>query len=501
MDKDVVIERVNASFVRIYSEDKGIRMTIHEHFTYDEPGFVKNKYTKWDGRVHLFKLRGDLLPYGCLHMLLELCKSNGWTVEIDEAFKKDITKVTKEELMAWVKTLDLRSDGIPIEPYDYQIEGLYQSIKYNRLVLLAATSAGKSLIAYMLIRYYEMLSNGDGSKILILVPSQMLVEQMYNDFKDYSSHNGWKVDFNVHTIMEGKPKTARKMIYISTWQSIFEEDPEYFKVFGRVINDETHLASGKSITTIMNNCINAYQRVGMTGTLKNEIIHPILVMSLFGQIKRVVTTKQLIDAGRATEVQVNALQLNYDQEEKTAVSKMNYQEEIEFLIKHEHRNKIIASLAVSSKGNTLVMMDRKEHIETIRKLIDSMPHNKTIYVITGDVDKEDRAVIKAIAEAEDGIVVLGTPGCVSTGLSIKRLRNLIFGHPSKSIIRVLQSIGRILRLHKEKFNANVFDLIDNLSFDDVINFALKHAMERVQIYKDDEFPVVFKKLSMKKNPT
>lgn len=496
MPYDIIIERVNASFIRIYTEDKGIRQDIHEHFTYPEPGFQKNKWTKWDGTVRLFKLRGDLLPYGCLMMLIDLAKVRGWKIQLDDAFKNDISNVTRTELAEWVKSLNLHSGGIPIDPYEYQMEALYLSIRYNRLVVLAATSAGKSLIAYMLTRYYEMLSDGDGKKILILVPSQMLVDQMYADFADYSSVNGWKTNDMVHTIMEGRPKSARKMVYISTWQSIYEEDEEYFKGFGRVINDETHLASGKSITSIMDKCTNAYQRVGMTGTLKAEKVHPILVMSLFGPVKRVVTTKQLINAGRATEVDIKLFQLNYSKEECEYVSTCNYQKEIEFLVSHEYRNKVIAMLAASVKGNTLLIFDRLEHIENVKRILDTLPHGKSVFVITGAVDRDERGAIKAIAEREDGVIVLGTSGCVSTGLSIKRLRNLIFTHPSKSIIKVLQSIGRIIRLHTEKFDSHVYDMVDNLAFNDKPNFALKHAVERIQIYKNDEFPISFKRVEM-----
>lgn len=493
---DVQIERVNASSIRIYTEDEGIRKTIHEHFTYKEPGFVKNKWTKWNGDVKLFKLRGNLLPYGCLQMMLELCKTNGWKYELDTAFANDISKVTKAELAEWVKGLDLRTQGMPIDPYDYQMESLYLGIKYNRMVVLAATSAGKSLIAYMLTRYYEMLSNEDGKKILILVPSQMLVEQMYNDFIDYSSANGWDVKDNCHIIMEGRPKNANKMVYISTWQSIFDEDEEYFKQFGRIINDETHLASAKSITNIMNNATNAYQRVGMTGTLKAEKIHPILVMSLFGPIKRVVTTKQLIDAGRATEVHINMLQYNYTEEEREYVSQCSYQKEIEFLVGHKARCRSIAILASLIKGNTLIMFDRLEHIENVQRELQKMTHKKSVYVITGDVDKDERGAIKAIAEREDGVIVLGTAGCVSTGLSIKKLRNLVFAHPSKSIIKTLQAVGRIIRLHNEKGDAQVYDIVDNFSYKDKPNYALKHSLERWSIYKDAEMPISFKKFDM-----
>ena len=496
---DIVIERANASFIRIYTEDAGIRQDISDSFTYQEPGFVKNRWTKWDGTVRLFKLRGNLLPYGCLSMLLQMAKDRGWSFELDPAFKNDISKVSKQELVDWISNLNVHSGGMAIAPYDYQIDALHLAVRFGRYVALAATSAGKSLIAYLLSRYYEMLSNEDGKKILIIVPSQMLVDQLYSDFKDYSSHNGWKVADMVHTIMEGKPKNADKMIYISTWQSIYEEDEEYFKQFGRVICDEVHLASGKSITTIMNNCTNAYQRVGMTGTLKAEKIHPILVMSLFGPVKRVVTTRQLIDAGRATEVFIKMFQLNYDDNECKYISECSYQKEIEFLINHNYRNQMLSKLVASVKGNTLMMFDRLEHIEKVKSYLDDINHDKKVYIITGDVDRDERNDIKAIAEQEDGVIVLGTRGCVSTGLSIKKLRNLIFAHPSKSIITILQAVGRIIRLHNEKGSAHVYDLIDNFSYDDKPNYTLKHSLERWQIYKDAEMPIDFKTIKMQKS--
>lgn len=494
---DITVERVNASFIRLYTDDEGIRKTIHDHFTYHEPGFVKNKWSKWDGVTRMFKLRGNLLPYGCLMMLMELSKTNGWKLEMDEAFRNDVSSVTRAELKEWVATLDLRSGGHVIDPYDYQLESLYLSIKYNRIVILAATSAGKSLIIYLLARYYEMLHDQDGKKTLIIVPSQMLVDQLFQDFKDYSTVNGWDVEATVHTIMQGRPKTSRKSIFISTWQSIFEEDAEYFSVFGRLVNDETHGSSGKSITGIFDKCVNAYQRVGMTGTLKSTTIHPVQVMSLMGPIRRVVTTKQLIDAGRATEVDIKMFQLNYQKEESEYVSTCTYQDEIEFLVTHNYRSKIIASVAASCSGNTLAIFDRLEHIDAVKAILDTMDHGKSVYVITGSVDKDERADIKAIAERDDGVIVLGTSGCVATGLSIKRLRNLLLAHPTKSIVKILQSIGRILRLHDDKSYAHVYDFVDNLSFGDKPNFALRHAIERVSIYKDGEFPLTFKSIPMK----
>ena len=494
---DITIERVNASFIKLYVEDKGIRQDISDFFTYQEPGHVKSRFNKWDGIVRLFKLRTGYLPYGCLQMLLVQAKERGWKIDLDTRFSIDITKVTREELKTWITTLDIRSEGHQIEPYDYQIEALYLSIKFNRMVLLAATSAGKSLIAYMLVRYYEMIMESDDEKTLIVVPSQMLVDQMFNDFKDYSSHNGWNVEKNCHTIMQDRPKTSRKPIYISTWQSIHKEAPDYFLDFTSIISDECHLASGKSISSIMDCSVNAHRRIGMTGTLKSDKLHPILVSSLFGPVQRVVTTRQLIDTGRATSVDVTAMMLSYDPSERKKVAGSTYKDEIQFLIEHPHRNKMVASLIASLRGNTLVVFDRIEHIEAVKEILDSMTHGKQVFVITGDVKRDERELIKLIATKEDGITVLGTFGCVSTGLSIKRLRNLVLPHPSKSVVRVLQSLGRILRLHDDKDAAFVFDFMDDLSYEGESNHTLRHAFIRVDMYKNDQLPLSFKKLTMK----
>lgn len=498
MSKDIIVERVNASKIRLYIEDEGIMQDIYEFFQFDQPGFQRNKWTKWDGRVRLFNKSTGLFPYGLLNMLTKLGADRGWTFDFDERFQKDYTKVTKEELNDWIKSLDIHSGGKPIEPYDYQLEAVYLAIRYGRMTLLAATSAGKSLICYILTRYYEMLAAEDEKKILIIVPSQLLVEQMYADFKDYSSNVDWDTEKNVHYIMEGRPKNARKQIYLSTWQSIYEESEDYFQQFGSIICDEVHGASGDSIGSIMGNSKDAYRRVGMTGTLKNDKINPLMVTSHFGPVKRVVTTRELIDAGRATETCITMMQLDYADEERNLVKDMSYQQEIEFLIGHAYRNKVIQNLAKGLKGNTLILFDRKDaHLHKVKDQLSSQDHNKLVVVIDGDVESEDRAAIKKAIEAGTDIVLLATYGTMSTGVSIKKLHNLVFAHPSKSIIRVLQSVGRLLRLHDSKDIANIYDLCDNFNVGTQANFALRHALIRLGFYRSEQHKIKPRKIQMK----
>ena len=501
MPADIYIEKTNASKVKLYITDEGISRDIYEFFMYDKPGFKKNKWTRWDGRVRLFSQSSGSFPYGCIPMLHKLAKERGWKLELDERFKEDIVKVEKDELEDWVKSLDLVSGGNKIEPYEYQFEALYLAVKYSRLCILAATSAGKSLIAYMLTRYYEMCLDQDKpKKILIIVPSQNLVTQMYSDFQDYSTKNGWSVADNVHYIMEGRPKNARKLIYISTWQSIYEEKPDYFEQFGYIIEDEVHGASGDSIGNILGNSINAYKRVGMTGTLRNDKINPLMVSSHFGIIKRVVSTKELIDAGRATATNITMLQLDYPEEERQVVKTTTYQGEIEFLISHAYRNKIIENLARTLKGNTLILFDRVDaHLKKVEEALlrNNDLGKRQVFVISGSVENEHRNEIKKAVEAGMDIVILATYGTMSTGVSIKKLHNLVFAHPSKAIVRVLQSIGRLLRLHETKDTAYIYDLVDNLNVPGRPNFALKHALERLGFYKSEKHPVKSRKIVMK----
>lgn len=498
MTYDISIERVNASTVRVVPGDLGVMEDIYQFFKYKEPTFKKGPWTKWDGTVRMYNKRDFTLPYGVLNILLAKAKENRWTIEADPAFKGDFTKIEREELIDWVESLELRSGGKEIEPYEYQIDALYEGIRYSRNVLLAATSAGKSLIQYMLTRYYQMLPNDYDRKILIIVPSINLVTQMYNDFADYSTANGWDVESQCHKIFDGATKFTNKPIIISTWQSLYKMPDDYFAQFGFVMCDEVHGASADSISKIMKNCINAYYRAGLTGTLKDEVLHPLMVQSHFGPIKRIVTTKELIDEGRATATDIKILNLSYPPEDRALVADMNHHEEIEFLIEHPFRNKVIESLVMSLKGNSLFLFGRVDaHMKVIAQNINAKNTGKKVFVISGEVSGKERDEIKAAIENGNDITLLATYGTMSTGISIKKLHNLVFCHPIKSVIKVIQSIGRLLRLHDSKSIANIYDIVDDLKCDGEVNYTYEWASKRFSYYRNEQHPVSSKKYEVK----
>lgn len=491
---DIHIERLNASFIRLLTDDAGIHEDIYQYFRFEEPTFRPNKYSKWDGVVRMFDKNNGKLPYGLLQIVLDLCKTRGYSYKLDARFAEDITKITKEGLTAWIDTLQLVNDeGDPLVPYDYQIEAVYLAIRYNRMTILAATSAGKSLIQYILIRFYDELRRAGHNPLrtMLMVPTIHLTHQMLNDFKAYSAKNGWDAVAHCHIISEGAVKISQRPVYICTWQSIKDCDKDYFEQFGQVLVDECHTAKATCIKTICEGAINAYQRVGLTGTLQNNEMHPLMVQGNFGPVRRVVTTKQLQDSGRASLTQITRMVLNYPLEQRTEVAKMNYQEEIEYIIGHPQRNTVIKTLAKTLKGNSLFMFARKDahQLMIMAQMIEEGLNGKKVFVINGDVKGEDRVTIQKITECTEDVVILGSFETMSTGVSIKRLHNLVFCHPRKSIISILQSIGRMLRLHNTKDIANIYDIVDNFETRGIANAALEHANERLGYYIAEQHPV------------
>ena len=128
-------------------------------------------------------------------------------------------------------------------PREYQVEGVYDALRHNRKLLISPTASGKSLMIYSLVRYYV----NKGQKILLVVPTTSLVEQMYKDFQDY----GWDAESYCHRIYSGREKTNEHPVTITTWQSVYKLERSFFEDYGVVIGDEAHLFKSKSPVDIM----------------------------------------------------------------------------------------------------------------------------------------------------------------------------------------------------------------------------------------------------------
>jgi superfamily II DNA or RNA helicase len=263
---------------------------------------------------------------------------------------------------------------------------------------------------------------------------------------------------------------------------------EWFEQFGMVIGDEAHNFKAKSLTTIMNNLVNAEYRIGTTGTLDNEKVHKLVLEGSFGPTYEVITTRELMDSGSLADLSIDVLLLQYDKETCKAVKGLSYQDEIDFIVRHEKRNNLIKNLSLQQKGNTLVLFQfvEKHGKPLYKSIIDSSRDRKVLYV-SGETPVDDRELVRKICTEQNDVIIVASLAVFSTGINIPSLENIIFASPTKSQIKVLQSIGRGLRKHGDK-KAKLYDIVDDFSDNKKTkNFALTHSAERIKIYSKQKF--------------
>jgi len=490
----LIVEKVNEVYVKVNCE-RHVAQELSDFFTFFVPGhqFVpafRNRI--WDGKIRLFDLRNNQLYIGLIPYFEEFCKERDYTWSHDE-IEDDYSLYHAKK---FIKELNIHSNGKPIEVREHQINAYVHAMQRRRALLLSPTASGKSLIIYMLFR--QMLRYKEGSKGLIIVPTTSLVEQLFSDFGDYN--NGAMGEY-VHRIYQGKEKHTDKPLTISTWQSLYQLPKEYFHQFDYIIGDEAHLFKAQSLTTILTSCINAKYRIGLTGTLDGTKTHKLVLEGLFGQVKQVTTTRELMDKKQVSDFEIKCLILKHPDDVCLEMKDKDYQAEIQYLIACEARNKFIKNLAVSLGNNTLILYQMvAKHGQVLYDMIRNTENigDRKVFFVHGGTETEDREKIREIMERENDAIIVASYGTFSTGINIRNLHNIIFASPSKSRVRSLQSIGRGLRNSEGKDKATLYDIADDLRYKKHMNFTLKHFVERVKIYTEEKFSFKTYKIGLKK---
>lgn len=481
----IKVTKKNEAYLKIET-DPSTGQEICDFFTFDVPGarFMPSYRARaWDGKARLYNMYRQELYVGLLPYLKEFSESLEYTIEIDMIGIGD--PVSTQYVENFAKNLNLQSAGKDIEIREYQTEAVRHTINNGRVLLLSPTASGKSLIIYNLIRYHQRLDR----KQLIVVPTTSLVEQMYGDFQDYSSSDSWLVSENCHRIYGGKEKNADYPVTISTWQSIYKFPKTWFENFDVVYGDEAHNFKAKSLTTILDKCVNAPYRIGTTGTLDGAKTHKLVLEGIFGTVKKVITTKKLMENDAIANLDITCLVLEYSDKERKEVKGMTYQEEMDWLVSHPVRNTFLKNLCTTQTGNTLVLF---QFVEKHGKVLYDLINNKVgaerdVFFVYGGTDTEQREEIRALTETKDDAIIVASYGTFSTGINIRNLHNIVFASPSKSRIRNLQSIGRGLRKGNNKTSCNLFDIGDDISWKSKKNYTLGHMVERVKIYNEEGF--------------
>ncbi len=469
----VTVEKINEVFMKVNCDD-GLARDLYDFFSFTVPNakFMPSYKKKfWDGKVRLFSIKTNQIYVGLLPYVDEFCRERGYDFE-------GISNVIgeKTDIKFDLKKYFMKEYKLPFEPRDYQMEAVETTLKYGRQLLLSPTASGKSLIIYLLARWYN-------KKTVIIVPTTSLVEQMTKDFKEYG------YDKDICKIYSGQPVFDAE-ITVTTWQSFSKAPKEVLASFDVVVGDEAHLFKAQTLKGILEKMKSTAIRIGTTGTLDGSEVHRLQLEGLFGPCKKVISSSELMEEGTIANIEIDCIVLKHKK-----CHTMSYQEEMEYLVSSEERNQFITNLVASLKGNTLVLFQYVEkHGEVLYPMLEGRVDD--LHYVYGGTDTADREAVRELVEQSNSSVILASYGTFSTGVNIKRIDNIVFASPSKSRIRNLQSIGRGLRKTDGKDSMRLFDISDDLQCD---NYTLEHLKERINIYNEENFPYELKQFDLHGN--
>ena len=347
MSNQVIVSKVDECFMKVHCDD-GLARDLYDFFSFTVPNAkfmpsYKNKY--WDGKVRLFSIKTHKIYIGLLPYVDEFCRERGFEFSgIEDVIGE---KTDTQDLEEFAKNLNL-----PFAPREYQLEAFITAIKYGRQLLLSPTASGKSLIIYLLARYYN-------KKTVIIVPTTNLVEQMTKDFIDYGYEE------RICKIYHGQ-EVFDAPITITTWQSFSKAPKEVMQSFDMVVGDEAHLFKATTLKGILEKMRSTAIRIGTTGTLDGSEVHRLQLEGLFGPVKKVISSSELMEQGTIAQINIDCLILEHPKQKKGT-----YAEEMDYLVSCKARNKFITNLVASLKGNTLVLFQYVEkHGEVLYPMLE-----------------------------------------------------------------------------------------------------------------------------------
>ena len=539
MFKEIVeINKFDEVFLEITCKSEELLKIISSHFSLFEKGYLFAPLFKlgvWDGKKHLFKkITSNKYRFynGNIGKILNILKKE------KIAFKNNILEnqpfLNENVFQKFFENSTFSAKGKILQnvncsetnPRYFQIEALKEVILNKKIILDASPGTGKTYIMYYITKYLLEVENLNN--ILIIVPSKLLLEQTWDGFLEYSEFDKtFDTKTLVHKINTKNGKITEKRVTLSTYQSLNRiKEEEYFEKFECVMLDEAHEINNNSLIKINESCVNASYRIALSGSLndigKDEIMTDIL-LGMFGN-KRIVLKKthEAIKEGFLNPFEIIIYNITYDDEDKNKFGKSVwsisqryprkedkygkiYEFEIDYLIKHKKRNNLLAKMAckLSDRGNTLFLFtlvekDLNVFYEHIKNIFKEKYPERNIYIVTSEAkkfNKKESEKIRELVENDSNCLILSTYSSFSTGISIDNINNLVLASPKKSSRKVIQSIGRTLRISPNGLKSLVIDIKDILSKGRFNNYSMKHSDIRVDLYKEELYNYSFKDIS------
>ena len=446
---------------------------VKEHFSIPNKGafFAKRMgYRNIPSRIYAITNAGNF-GIGLIPRVIEFCKQSQIPYTIDEQLNSILYPSIYNGKLYNVNNTQFKLR-------DYQEECIIKTLKQGRGLLVVGTGGGKTLITSTLIEnFYQQSQNKKNFKCLMIVPDLGLVRQTYDEF------NKFGISFTITKFTgQNRPDLNCNCIIANSQILLHLDDIDWVKDIDLLIVDEVHkIKKGNKITKLINK-IKTLNRIGCTGTLPTDKIDLWSIIANFGDIIYEKPSSELRNEHFLTDVKSYILHLSY-----TTKSPMNYQQELEFLMNHKGRNDLIYKLSAKCNNNILILVNYIEHGNIIYETLKDIK-GKQVFFIQGSVDVDDRAEIIKKMEENNNIICIAISAIFSTGINIKNLHTMIFAAGGKSAIRMIQSIGRGLRLHSNKKQFNVIDLADNLKYGN------EHIEERKRIYESEKITYVEKEI-------
>ncbi len=464
----ITFSKKDCNFLSIVGEELSL---IREHFSCANPTYAKNKFNKFaPSRIYCITPSGRA-DIGLLSILQKYCIEQNIQYSTDSALMRDVG------LNETIYNLPLKP-GMSLR--DYQSASVIEALRKGRGIIVLPTAAGKTLTIATLVE--SLRYNNNIKQCLIIVPSIQLVEQTYEDFLKYGISSEMLSKWSGSNTPD-----LNKPILIASLQ-ILQSDKQDLSILDSietVIVDECHkVRRGNQINDILKK-IKTNFKFGFTGTLPPDKIDQ---WNLIGKIGPILYEKKSIELRNVQQiagVEIQILEIDYlTKPSLSAPSSTNptkaYDEENEFLNQSSERNRIISNISKKTDKNTLVLVERITHGEALTKLIKENCPEKDVYFIQGSIDVSDRENIRQLMEINNNIICVAISKIFSTGISINNLHYIVFASAGKAKIKILQSIGRGLRLHPLKNKVYIFDIADNL------RYGRKHLTDRIKLYEEEK---------------
>lgn len=403
----IIMRKIDNMNVRIITNDFRVKNKIVKFLSV----FITNaQYSPkfqmgiWDGKINYYNMKNNTIPMGLWYEVFKFCRKEKISVTLQNL--KPTSNISEKELKSFI---DNKDDNKKYKIRNYQFGCISKMMKYGYGNIESATGSGKSYIIYNLMESLFHFKD-DVKKMILIVPTINLVIQMYNDLKDYGMKNiDEKVDILNGDIKDSDKKRINnnfdKDILITTWQSIYKKNKDWFSQFDGFVIDEVHLAKSKSLDNIAKKLENAKYRYGCSGTIPEFSEEPFefnTIIGNIGPIVKKVTAKELMDEGILAKMNINILNLKYPPDFVAKNNKRNYSSEIKEIEKYEDRMKALDYIIENRNGNNIIILNKHiDHLgDTIKYLNKYYSKEFEIEEFHGSIHSSDRERIRNKMDAD-----------------------------------------------------------------------------------------------------